>query len=621
MTNLRVKIFSIIQLKNTYRWIGVFFIYSLFLVLLFLIRFLSLDIVDNNYTIYHNIFCIYVITLLSSITVLIMSLHLGKDFLLLLLLPLGLCLTEAINQYGHFQMCTDIWGQVFHYTVFSISLITAKILLLSCCKRIIINKIIKFFFSFLESIFWLFIILVIANRILSGARLDTGAVDAICQTHFSEAVYYFFNYNNGYILSIIALILLILFLFFQVKFLKLTPFYPPLVKMTASFFIFILAFTILIGKKAHYFKNYMPNLYITLCEPYNYRKQLQKFTEENLQRKNFLNKLKQYQGAQMITSKENGLFVLIIGESICRNYMSCYGYSKPTTPYQDKLRRSGQAVFFENAYSSHVVTIHAVPMMLTAQNQYLSIEEKKVLEANISLLDIANINGYRTAWISNQQKKDFTITVIAQAANDLLYLQDENSKRHYDDDLVTVFQKLQGDWSHSFVIFHQAGTHFPYDYSYPSIHTPLPENFKSYDKAIYFNDENIEKLVESLKQHHASVIAYVSDHADAVSVGRAHDARPERFHKEMTEIPFWIYFSEEYQTTHPEVISMLRNNVKVPITNDIIYNLFLQLMNMTAPLSHPECSPTSPDFILKSQPIKTLDGSMTMQNGEWHSTK
>ena len=621
MTNQRVKIFSIIQRKKIYRWIGVFFIYSLFLELLFFIRFSSLDKVDNNYIIYHTIFCTYVITLLSTITVLLMSLHLGKDFLLLLLLPLGLCLTEAINQYGHFQMCTNIWGQVFHYTVFSISLITAKIFLLSYCNNVKIHKIIKFIFSFLESFFWLFIILVIANRILSGARLDTGAVDAICQTHFSEAVYYFFNYNNGFILCIIVFILLILFFIFQVIFLKLTSFYPPLMKMTALFFIFILTFTIFIGKIGHYYQNYMPNLYITLCEPYNYRKQIQKFTEENLKRKDILNKLNQYQGDQAITSREKGLFVLIIGESICRNYMSCYGYPKSTTPYQDKLRRSGQAVFFENAYSSHVATIHAVPMMLTAQNQYLSIEEKKVLEANISLLDIANINNYRTAWISNQQRKDFTITVIAQAANDLLYLQDENSKRHYDDDLVTAFQKLQGDWSHSFVIFHQAGTHFPYDYSYPSIHPPLPENFKSYDKAIYFNDENIEKLVESLKQHHASVIAYVSDHADAVSVGRAHDARAERFHKEMTEIPFWIYFSEEYHTTHPEVISMLKNNVNVPITNDIIYNLFIQLMNMTAPLSHPECSPTSPDFILKSQPIKTLNGSMTMHNGEWHSTK
>ena len=61
MTNPKVKIFSIIQLKKTYRWL-VFFIYSLFLSLLFLLRFLSLDKADNNYTIYHNTFCLYIVS-------------------------------------------------------------------------------------------------------------------------------------------------------------------------------------------------------------------------------------------------------------------------------------------------------------------------------------------------------------------------------------------------------------------------------------------------------------------------------------------------------------------------------------------------------------------------------
>ena len=614
-----LKSFSYNQFKReSLLWGSIFLAYSFLLTSLFIFRFISLDHVENNYIIYHIVFCSSLIILLSATTIFFAITHHINDYLLLFFIPFGLCTMEAINQYGRFQMCTDIFGQVFHFTILSLFLIDVKMLLLSFFDNPLKNKIVKYVFSIIEFLLWLMIIIIILNRIVSGACIDTDAIDAICQTHFSEAISYFFHYNNGFIILVIFIIFIILFILLIIYLSSQSSQYPKWMKWIALILLFILISINYLGEKAHYYTNYMPYTYIMLCEPYNYMQALKKFTYESNQRANMLSNYKQSQDFNV--SGEDGLFVLIIGESTCRNYMSCYGYSQNTTPYQDKLRYSGQAIFFDNAYSSHVITIHAVPMMITAKNQYLP-PQKETLETNISLVDLANINNYQTAWLSNQPKKEFIITVIGQSAQINIFLSEEIKNEHYDNDLITAFQKIQGDWTRALVIFHLAGTHFPYDYSYPSNHSPFPQDFKSYEKAIYFNDENIEKLVECLKQYNASVIAYVSDHADAVSLMRAHDSRPEFFHKEMTEIPFWIYFSQEYQEQHPELISTLKSNAKVPITNDIIFNIFLQLMNISAPLSPPEYSPTSPDYILKSQAIKTLNSSMIMLNGEWHPSK
>ena len=51
-----------------------------------------------------------------------------------------------------------------------------------------------------------------------------------------------------------------------------------------------------------------------------------------------------------LVDSKSGTFVLVIGESLSRTHMGCYGYSKETTPWQSSIKNNPNAVFLENAY-------------------------------------------------------------------------------------------------------------------------------------------------------------------------------------------------------------------------------------------------------------------------------
>ena len=44
--------------------------------------------------------------------------------------------------------------------------------------------------------------------------------------------------------------------------------------------------------------------------------------------------------------------VVVLGESMRRNYMHCYGYPLENTPKQDSLVKTGDLVLFSDAISS-----------------------------------------------------------------------------------------------------------------------------------------------------------------------------------------------------------------------------------------------------------------------------
>lgn len=76
-----------------------------------------------------------------------------------------------------------------------------------------------------------------------------------------------------------------------------------------------------------------------------------------------------------VSSNDDGVFVLVIGESENKNFMSVYGYQKPTTPYLNRLKNSKNAIFFSEAHSNYVNTVPALVYALSAKNQYENMDE------------------------------------------------------------------------------------------------------------------------------------------------------------------------------------------------------------------------------------------------------
>lgn len=59
----------------------------------------------------------------------------------------------------------------------------------------------------------------------------------------------------------------------------------------------------------------------------------------------------------MTQKGDNGLFVVVIGESHTRDRMSVYDYARDTTPWLRSQRENCSFVFFENAYSNYPSTV------------------------------------------------------------------------------------------------------------------------------------------------------------------------------------------------------------------------------------------------------------------------
>ena len=91
-------------------------------------------------------------------------------------------------------------------------------------------------------------------------------------------------------------------------------------------------------------------------------------------------------------------------------------------------------------------------------------------------------------------------------------------------------------------------------------------------------------------------------------MGKGHDSRPDVFCREMIEIPMWFWISEEYRQKYPLTYQTLKMSSKKVITNDLLINLFMDLMHLPVTKELGKYSPLSSDYILDKNPPKSLEG-------------
>ncbi|MEQ5751398.1 phosphoethanolamine transferase [Providencia rettgeri] len=104
-------------------------------------------------------------------------------------------------------------------------------------------------------------------------------------------------------------------------------------------------------------------------------------------------------------------YVLIIGESVRRDYMNAYGYPTKNTPFASQTN----GIIVEGLASGGTNTISSLRMMLTQS-------DKNNWEPNYGLnfVDLAKSAGYKVYWISNQGfigEFDTPITFIAKRSD------------------------------------------------------------------------------------------------------------------------------------------------------------------------------------------------------------
>ncbi len=507
----------------------------------------------------------------------------------------------------------NLYCTYFHsLTTVSIFLI---IYLLSFCCR---SRFLTFLRYFLYYLFFLFALTVIGNKVFSGRGINEDAMIAILQTDRKEAFHYFFGLNNGLLLLVwIFLSVFVLWLiarFAFPPFRKRVGYRKMLAKNAALWCAAALLPCVVMGIFGSMYRFFPPRMYRAMRYPILYSLDLKEF---NRNRADYIRKLQERLSSINKGECFPGKYVVVIGESLNRNFMGCYGYPKNTTPFQSRLKDEDRIILFRDCFSCHVQTQRVLMLFLTSLNQYNG-KGYEIADAT-SIIDIANLYQYHTAWVSGQEKIAVANSSISALAESSDYIYFSNEKTPYRDlDVVkNIEENKLLDYDRSLTFVHLNGNHYPYRLSFPPDEVFDEQDFSIYEKSIRFNDRILSNLYDLAQANDVDVMLYVSDHADAVSVKMGHD--PRQYVQEMAEIPLWVYLSDNYRAAHPEIADRLRAASGQVFTNDLVFDLLLSLMGMDNEFVDPTLVPGSDGYRIDEENARTVYGRerivISRQNG------
>lgn len=284
---------------------------------------------------------------------------------------------------------------------------------------------------------------------------------------------------------------------------------------------------------------------------------------------------------------------LVIGESASRNHLSLYGYSLPTTPRLDSLARHGDGLFvFADALASSTTTAENIPRIVSFMTDIPSDREWYEYP---SMIQLFRHLGYRTAWLSNQERNGLFCNVsaaLSSQAHITRYIGSEDSEDHlltrYDDELLPVWRSFIEDrGERNFAVVHLMGSHTEYSRRYPPDRSPIsaadvraktPRSWLNedmartvaeYDNSITFTDSILGELIKDIAQtDKPAMMVYLSDHGENV-----YDTGTTRG-RDITSIhvPLLVYLNGEYLRRHGDLAGRLREATRRRVsTSDVIY--------------------------------------------------
>lgn len=310
---------------------------------------------------------------------------------------------------------------------------------------------------------------------------------------------------------------------------------------------------------------------------------------------------------------DDGVYVLVIGESTTRDRMHAYGYERENTPWLSAMVQSPSTLLFSNAYSNHTHTVPALEYALTGLNQYQHISTQKAF----SLPEIANAAGFETYWLSNQKQFPSSVIPIATIASAtkhqtwLNYLGDKRESSGYYDEKLVDFIPWQNIPSKVLIFVHLMGCHLAYNERYPSefsFFKGADQDQNEYDNAVLYNDYVLGKLYDKVKNlPNFQAFIYFSDHGEELKNKARHDAS--KFTFTMTHIPLVMIFSDEFMRQRPEIFKTLQRHTTSYFTNDLVYNFILGILGIQGlPNQNESLDIASAQYRMTKDDLLTLHG-------------
>ena len=249
-------------------------------------------------------------------------------------------------------------------------------------------------------------------------------------------------------------------------------------------------------------------------------------------------------------------FVLVIGESLRKDYLSAYGYPIKTSPFLNNVN----GTFLDGLIAPSYTTAASLSRMLTLNNSIENIEIRINYKENI--IDLANIAGFETFWLSNQGRYGSNIkynppaSVIGKRSKYTYFLQthESNSNRIRDHRLLEPFKNVlnNNENKKKFIILHLMGSHLPACDRVDNIESflkghPNGIQYECYLQSVYETDKLLKSLYTELKLKETKsgekfTLMFFSDHGQGQDNERLrHDGHI----KQGYEVPFVIINSDD----------------------------------------------------------------------------
>ena len=209
-------------------------------------------------------------------------------------------------------------------------------------------------------------------------------------------------------------------------------------------------------------------------------------------------------------------YVLIIGESARRDYMSTYGFNLPTTPFLDKTTGYINAGYV----SSAPATYHSLLNSL-----HFKSKRKGKKDYSYNIITLAKIAGIKTFWLSNQGSigKYDTLTSRLGISADFHYFTKKGGFTTNNADDMALLDELKNRFKEKtysnnvrLFVIHLMGSHRNFCQRLKEEEKKLEfinESLSCYVNTILKTDKFIEETVTLLKeQNEPYSLIYFSDH-------------------------------------------------------------------------------------------------------------
>lgn len=242
--------------------------------------------------------------------------------------------------------------------------------------------------------------------------------------------------------------------------------------------------------------------------------------------------------------------VVVIGESVRKDYLSAYGYPHPTTPFLDSV----SGYFLDGYVSAAPNTSTSLPRTLS-----ISAEDQLTFDPAHNAVTLANAAGLETWWISNQGTlgvHDVGVAAIAARSQNRVFLKRGEYDAENKDDYL-LLEKLEAalegaEKNRKLIFLHMMGSHaneckrlhgYPVNFS-----TPHGERFNCYLATLEKTDNFLRVALDMLKRSGQTYsMVYFSDHGMLTrrdTGSSEYQFRHGSTYQQNYEIPFFILASD-----------------------------------------------------------------------------